>query len=33
MITNITKFEQITIVPNSLVVFDIDETLLKFDVK
>lgn len=31
MITNITKFEQITIVPNSLVVFDIDETLLKFD--
>lgn len=29
--TTITKFEQITIIPSSLVVFDIDETLLKFD--
>lgn len=29
--STITKFEQITIIPFSLVVFDIDETLLKFD--
>lgn len=29
--TTITRFEQITIIPSSLVVFDIDETLLKFD--
>lgn len=29
--TTITKFEQIEIIPSSLVVFDIDETLLKFD--
>ncbi len=29
--STISKFEQITIIPSSLVVFDIDETLLKFD--
>lgn len=31
MITTISKFEQIRIIPSSLYVFDIDETLLNFD--
>jgi hypothetical protein len=30
-ITNITRFNQIEIIPSSLIVFDIDETLIKFD--
>ncbi len=31
MITQINSFDQIEIIPNSLVVFDIDDTLIKFD--
>lgn len=31
MLRHITKFNQIPIIPNSLIVLDIDETIIKFD--
>ena len=31
ILTQITKFNQIDIIPNSLIVLDIDETIIKFD--